>query len=79
MNAIEVTSDELDSLEFRLKLLALQGDATPRTRRHASRLAKQLRCLSAAMEADGDCKRMEGPSVFRCEVWEAADAVPLSN
>lgn len=76
---IKVTSEELDNLELRLRLLANAAEAGSSPRRLARRVADALRSLSVSLNKDAACKRIEGPDVLQAEDWEASNTIKATK
>lgn len=77
---IKVTSEELDNLELRLRLLANAAEAGTKPRRLARRTAEALRALSVSLNQDAYCKGVAGgPDILQAEDWEASNTIKATK
>jgi hypothetical protein len=72
---IRVTSEELDNLELRLRLLAGHDNTKRATAQKCRRVANAIRDLSLRLNDDAGCRRIGGPDVLSIDDWQAADVV----
>lgn len=77
---MKVTSEELDNLELRLRLLANAAEAGSRPKRLARRAAAALRALSLSMNQDAECRGALGQfTALQAHDREVADTVKAAK
>jgi len=72
---IKVTSEELDNLELRLRLLANAAEAGSAPKRLSRRAADALRALSFSMNKDRSCARVPGPDVLEADDYLVSNTI----